>query len=83
MVIRIEGPRTQVFVNDVKVTDSTGRPQLCRPKKLPMNRTGAYVLTRAGSGCRIIAIRTVVYFKSIAVLSLGAEQDEYAPFHQN
>ena len=46
MVIRIEGPRTQVFVNDVKVTDYTeGQP--VPPKKVSL-RTGPGLTSRQG-----------------------------------
>ena len=58
MLIRIEGPRTQVFVNDVKVTDYTeGQP--VPDKKVPLRtRPGRHVPTKAGSACRITAKKT-------------------------
>ncbi len=74
MVIRLEGPRTQVFVNDVKVTDYTeGQP--VPPKKLPFEPDRGLRPTKAGSACRITATMTSSTSRPIAVLVLGTEQN--------
>jgi hypothetical protein len=80
MLIRIEGPRTQVFVNDIKVTDYTeGQP--VPPKKLPYEPDRGLRPDKGWIGLQNHSDKDVVYFKSIAVLSLGVEQDD-SPFHQ-
>ena len=74
MLIRLEGPRTQVFVNDVKVTDYTeGQP--VPPKKLPFEPDRGQRPAKGWIGLQNHSDKDVVYFKTIAVLVLGTEQD--------
>ena len=74
MVIRLEGPHTQVFVNDVKVTDYTeGQP--VPPKKLSFEPDRGVRPDKGWIGLQNHSDKDVVEFKSIAVLSLGPEQD--------
>jgi hypothetical protein len=81
MVIRIEGPRTQVFVNDVKVTDFTeGQP--VPAKKMDHEPDRGLRPEKGWIGLQNHSDKDVVYFKSISVLQLGAERD-WSAFHQN
>jgi len=74
MLIRLEGPRTQVFVNDVKVTDYTeGQP--VPPKKLPFEPDRGLRLDKGWIGLQNHSDKDVVYFKTITVLVLGTEQN--------
>ncbi len=58
MLIRIEGPRTQVFVNDVKVTDYIEGPARAGQEIALRTRPGTHVPTRAGLACKTTAIKT-------------------------
>ena len=74
MLIRIEGTRTQVFVNDVKVTDYTeGQP--VPPKKLSFEPDRGPRPDKGWIGLQNHSDKDIVYFKSVAVLPLGIEQD--------
>lgn len=74
MVIRLEGPHTQVFVNDEKVTDYTeGQP--VPPKKLSFEPDRGIRPDKGWFGLQNHSDKDIVEFKSIAVLSLGPEQD--------
>jgi hypothetical protein len=74
MVIRIEGPHTQVFVNDEKVTDYTeGQP--VPPKKLQFEPDRGLRPDKGWIGLQNHSDKDIVEFKSVAVLSLGPEQD--------
>ena len=74
MVIRIEGPHTQVFVNDVKVTDYTeGQP--VPDKKLSFEPDRGVRPDRGWIGLQNHSDKDIVEFKSVAVLSFGPEQD--------
>ena len=74
IVIRIEGPRTQVFVNDVKVTDYTeGQP--VPPKKFPYEPDRGLRPDKGWIGLQNHSDKDVVYFKTVDVLPLGIEQD--------
>jgi hypothetical protein len=74
MVIRLEGPRTQVFVNDVKVTDYTeGQP--VPPKKLSFEPDRGLRPDKGWIGLQNHSDHDVVYFKTVAVLMLGTEQN--------
>jgi hypothetical protein len=74
MVIRIEGPHTQVFVNDVKVTDYIeGQP--VPPKKLPYEPDRGVRPDKGWIGLQNHSDKDVVYFKTVAVLKLGTEQE--------
>ena len=74
IVIRIEGPRTQVFVNDVKVTDYTeGQP--VPPKKLSFEPDRGPRPDKGWIGLQNHSDKDVVYFKTVDVLPLGIEQD--------
>jgi hypothetical protein len=74
MVIRIEGLRTQVWVNDVKVTDFTeGMP--VPPKKLDFEPNRGQRPERGWIGLQNHSDKDVVYFKSIELMKLGSEQD--------
>jgi hypothetical protein len=74
MVIRIEGPRTQVFVNDVKVTDYTeGQP--VPAKKFPYEPDRGLRSDKGWIGLQNHRDNDVVYFKTVAVLPLGTEQN--------
>ena len=81
MVIRLEGPHTQVFVNDVKVTDYTeGQP--VPPKKLPYEPDRGLRPEKGWIGLQNHSAKDVVEFKSVAVLALGTEQDLNREFQQ-
>ena len=74
MVIRLEGPHTQVFVNDEKVTDYTeGQP--VPPKKLSFEPDRGLRPDKGWIGLQNHSDKDIVEFKSISVLSLGPEQD--------
>jgi hypothetical protein len=74
MVIRIEGPRTQVFVNDVKVTDYTeGQP--VPAKKLSYEPDRGLRSDKGWIGLQNHRDNDVVYFKTVAVLQLGTQQN--------
>ena len=73
MLIRIEGPRTQVFVNDVKVTDYTeGQP--VPDKKASYEPDRGPRPEKGWIGLQNHSDNDVVYFKSIELLNLGIEQ---------
>jgi Domain of Unknown Function (DUF1080) len=73
MVIRIEGTRTQVFVNDVKVTDYIeGQP--VPDKKFPYEPDRGVRPDKGWVGLQNHSDKDVVYFKTVAVLRLGTEQ---------
>ena len=75
MLIRIEGPRTQVFVNDVKVTDYTeGQP--VPDKKFSFEPDRGVRPDKGWIGLQNNSDKDVVYFKTVAVLILGTEQGE-------
>jgi Domain of Unknown Function (DUF1080) len=75
MLIRIEGPRTQVFVNDVKVTDYIeGQP--VPPKKLDNEPNRGQRPEKGWIGLQNYSDKDVVYFKSVELLKLGSEQQE-------
>lgn len=74
MLIRLEGPHTQVFVNDVKVTDYTeGQP--VPPKKLSFEPDRGLRPDKGWIGLQNHSDKDIVEFKSVSVLSLGPEQD--------
>jgi Domain of Unknown Function (DUF1080) len=74
MLIRLEGPRTQVFVNDVKVTDYTeGQP--VPPKKASYEPDRGLRPEKGWIGLQNHSDHDVVYFKTVDVLVLGAEQN--------
>ena len=74
MLIRIEGTRTQVFVNDVKVTDYTeGQP--VPPKKLSFEPDRGTRPDKGWIGLQNHSDKDIVYFKSVELLPLGIEQD--------
>jgi Domain of Unknown Function (DUF1080) len=74
MIIRLEGPRTQVFVNDVKVTDYTeGQP--VPPKKLAHEPERGLRPEKGWIGLENHSDKDVVYFKTVAILPLGTTQD--------
>lgn len=73
MVIRIEGNRTQVFVNDVRVTDYTeGQP--VPEKKLPYEPTRGVRPEQGWIGLQNHSDKDVVYFKTVAIRVLGSQQ---------
>jgi hypothetical protein len=73
MVIRLEGSRTQVFVNDVRVTDYTeGQP--VPPKKSEDDPNRGQRSDKGWIGLQNYSDKDVVYFKSVELLQLGAEQ---------
>jgi hypothetical protein len=73
MLIRIEGPRTQVFVNDVKVTDYTeGQP--VPDKKAAYEPDRGARPEKGWIGLQNHSDKDVVYFKSVELLNLGIEQ---------
>jgi hypothetical protein len=73
MLIRIEGPRTQVFVNDVKVTDYTeGQP--VPDKKASYEPDRGTRPDQGWIGLQNHSDKDVVYFKTVEVLELGTEQ---------
>ena len=75
MLIRIEGPRTQVFVNDIKVTDYTeGQP--VPDKKFPFEPDRGVRPDKGWIGLQNNSDQDVVYFKTVAVLILGTQQGE-------
>jgi len=75
MLIRIEGPRTQVFVNDVKVTDYTeGQP--VPDKKFNFEPDRGVRPDKGWIGLQNNSDKDVVYFKTVAVLILGTQQGE-------
>ncbi|MEA2258380.1 MAG: hypothetical protein QOJ51_1205, partial [Acidobacteriaceae bacterium] len=75
MVIRIEGPRTQVFVNDVKVTDYIeGQP--VPDKKASYEPDRGTRPEKGWIGLQNHSDKDIVYFKTVAVLELGTEQQE-------
>jgi hypothetical protein len=74
MVIRIEGARTQVWINDVKVTDFTeGSPVPPKVKDYEPNR--GQRAERGWIGLQNHSDKDVVYFKSIELLKMGSPQD--------
>jgi hypothetical protein len=74
MLIRLEGPHTQVFLNDQKVTDYTeGQP--VPPKKLSYEPDRGLRPDKGWIGIQNHSDKDIVEFKSISVLSLGPEQD--------
>jgi Domain of Unknown Function (DUF1080) len=75
MLIRIEGPRTQVFVNDIKVTDYTeGQP--VPDKKFNFEPDRGVRPDKGWIGLQNNSDQDVVYFKTVAVLILGTQQGE-------
>jgi len=73
MLIRIEGTRTQVFVNDVKVTDYIeGQP--VPDKKFPYEPDRGERPDKGWIGLQNHSEKDVVYFKTVALLKLGNEQ---------
>jgi hypothetical protein len=73
MLIRIEGARTQVFINDVKVTDYTeGQPVPAKKAEHEPNRGPRP--EKGWIGLQNHSDKDVVYFKSVELLTLGAEQ---------
>jgi hypothetical protein len=74
MLIRIEGPRTQVFVNDVKVTDFTeGQPV---PDKKGSEPDRGPRPDKGWIGLQNHSDKDVVYFKTVEVRILGTVQQE-------
>lgn len=74
MLIRIEGPRTQVFVNDVKVTDYIeGQPVPDKKGSEPDRGTRP---DKGWIGLQNHSDKDVVYFKTVEVRILGTEQQE-------
>ena len=70
MLIRIEGPRTQVFVNEVKVTDYTeGQPVPAKKVDYEPNRGPRP--EKGWIGLQNHSDKDTVYFKSISVLATG------------
>ena len=78
MVIRIEGPRTQIFVNDVKVTDFIeGQPV---PDRKASGEPDRGTRPEKGwIGLQNHSDQDTVYFKTVAVRILGIEQGEFSP----
>jgi hypothetical protein len=73
MLIRIEGTKTQVFVNDVKVTDYIeGQP--VPDKKFPYEPDRGARPDKGWIGLQNHSEKDVVYFKTVALLKLGNEQ---------
>jgi hypothetical protein len=73
MLIRIEGTHTQVFVNDVKVTDYIeGQP--VPDKKAPYEPDRGARPDKGWIGLQNHSDKDVVYFKTVEVLKLGSEQ---------
>jgi hypothetical protein len=73
MVIRIEGSRTQVYLNDVKVTDYIeGQP--VPPKKFDFEPNRGQRPEKGWIGLQNHSDKDIVYFKSIELLKLGSEQ---------
>jgi hypothetical protein len=73
MLIRIEGTRTQVFVNDVKVTDYIeGQP--VPDKKASYEPDRGARPDKGWIGLQNHSEKDVVYFKTVALLKLGNEQ---------
>jgi Domain of Unknown Function (DUF1080) len=73
MVIRIEGTRTQVFVNDEKVTDYIeGQP--VPDKKFPYEPDRGPRPDKGWVGLQNHSDKDVVYFKTVEMLKLGTEQ---------
>ena len=73
MLIRIEGPRTQVFVNEVRVTDYTeGQP--VPDKKLSYEPDRGLRPNKGWIGLQNHSAKDVVDFKTVAIRVLGAEQ---------
>jgi Domain of Unknown Function (DUF1080) len=73
MLIRIEGTRTQVFVNDVKVTDYIeGQP--VPDKKASYEPDRGARPDKGWIGLQNHSAKDVVYFKTVALLKLGNEQ---------
>jgi hypothetical protein len=74
MLIRLRGPKTQVFVNEVKVTDYTeGQP--VPPKKLDYEPDRGVRPDKGWIGLQNHSAKDIVYFKSVEVLPLGPEHD--------
>ncbi len=74
MLIRLRGPRTQVFVNEVKVTDYIeGQP--VPPKKFDFEPDRGVRPDKGWIGLQNHSAKDIVYFKSVAVLPLGPEHD--------
>jgi Domain of Unknown Function (DUF1080) len=72
MLIRIEGARTQVFVNEVKVTDFTeGQPVPAKKADGEPNR--GQRPEKGWIGLQNHSDKDVVYFKSVELLKLGVE----------
>jgi hypothetical protein len=81
MVIRIEGLRTQVYVNDVKVTDFTeGDP--VPPKKGQYEPNRGQRPEKGWIGLQNHSDKDVVEFKSIELLTMGSEQSPVI-YHQS
>ncbi len=81
MVIRLEGPHTQVFVNEVKVTDYTeGQP--VPAKKLSFEPDRGVRPEKGWIGLQNHSDKDIVEFKSVAVIALGPEQDLNREFQQ-
>ena len=78
MVIRIEGPHTLIFVNDVKVTDFIeGQPV---PDKKATGEPDRGTRPEKGwIGLQNHSDKDTVYFKTVAVRILGIEQGEFSP----
>jgi hypothetical protein len=75
MIIRIEGSRTQVYVNDVKVTDYTeGQP--VPDKKFPFEPNRGIRPETGWIGLQNHSDKDVVHFKTVEVRVLGSEQQE-------
>jgi hypothetical protein len=75
MIIRIEGARTQVFVNDVKVTDYIeGQP--VPDKKFSYEPDRGLRPEKGWIGLQNHSDKDVVHFKTVAVRVLGTEQQE-------
>ena len=73
MVIRIEGLRTQVFVNDKRVTDYTeGQP--VPDKKLPNEPNRGLRPDKGWIGLENHSDKDTVSFKTVAIRVLGAEE---------
>ena len=75
MIIRVEGLRTQVFVNDEKVTDYT-EGQDVPPKKLQYEPDRGLRPEKGWIGLQNHSDKDVVYFKTVEVISLGTEQQD-------
>jgi Domain of Unknown Function (DUF1080) len=73
MLIRLEGTRTQVFVNEVKVTDFTeGQP--VPPKTSDDQPNRGQRPDKGWIGLENFSDKDVVYFKSVELLKLGSEE---------